>query len=161
VVHGDGSSLWVCCHRADVARAFANATGQPHTFGKSYHTTGEEWMTWNQYHTGVAAAIGAPPPTLVHIPTDLLGKVAPQRAAIDVENFQFNNIFDNSAARADLGFRYTIPWQEGVRRMVDWLDAHHRVENSAEDPFDDQLIAAWERLGVQMGNEFQEELVNG
>ena len=118
-------------------------------------------MTWNQYHERVAAAIGAPPPNLVHIPTDLLGKVAPKRAAIDVENFQFNNIFDNSAARADLGFTDTIAWEEGVRRMVDWLDAHNWVEKSAHDPFDDHLIAAWERLGTQMGREFHEDLVNG
>ncbi|HMN29126.1 MAG TPA: NAD-dependent epimerase/dehydratase family protein, partial [Caldilineaceae bacterium] len=161
VVHGDGSSLWVCCHRHDVAQSFANAAGQSHTFGQCYHTTGEDWMTWNQYHERVAAAIGAPSPTVVHIPTDLLGKVAPKRAAIDVENFQFNNIFDNSAARNDLGFTYTISWEEGVRRMVDWLDAHNRVETSADDPFDDRLIAAWERLGTEMGREFHEELVAG
>ena len=35
---------------------------QPHTFGKAYHTPGEEWMTWNSYHQRVAAAIGAPRP---------------------------------------------------------------------------------------------------
>lgn len=157
VVHGDGSSLWAACHREDVARAFANAAGQPHTFGKVYHTTGEEWMTWNQYHQRVATAIGAPLPTLVHIPTDLLGKVAPKRAAIDVENFQFNNIFDNRAAHTDLGFQYTIQWEEGVRRMVDWLDAHGRIENSDDDSFDDRLIATWNRLGERMAAEFNEE----
>jgi nucleoside-diphosphate-sugar epimerase len=157
VVHGDGSSFWTACHREDVARAFANAAGEPHTFGKVYHTTGEEWMTWNQYHQRVAAAIGAPAPTLVHIPTDLLGKVAPKRAAITVENFQFNNIFDNRAAHTDLGFRYTIGWEEGVRRMVDWLDAHARIENSDDDPFEDRLIAAWEQTASRMGQGFQEE----
>lgn len=114
-------------------------------------------MTWNQYHQRVAAAIGAPPPTLVHIPTDLLGKVAPRRAAIVVENLQFNNIFDNSAAKSDLGLACTIDWEEGVRRMVAWLDAHGGVENCDDDPFDDRLIAAWEQMGVQMSANFHEE----
>jgi nucleoside-diphosphate-sugar epimerase len=143
VVHGDGSSLWTACHRDDVARAFVAAAGQAHTFGKAYHTPGEEWMTWDTYHQRVAAAIGAPAPTLVHIPTDLLVQLAPQRAAIIAENFQFSNIFDTSAARADLGFQYTIPWESGVRRMVDWLDQRGRVENSDADAFEDRLIAAW------------------
>lgn len=157
IVHGDGSSFWVACHRADVARAFVEAVGQARTFGECYHTTGEEWMTWNQYHQRVAAAIGASPPLLVHIPTDLLGQVAPQRAAIAVENLQFNNIFDNSAARAHLGFAYTISWQEGVHRMVDWLDEHGGVQNSDDDPFDDRLISAWERMGARMVTEFKED----
>ena len=57
VVHGDGSSFWGACYRDDVARAFVQAAGQAHTFGRAYHVTGEEWMTWNQYHQRVAAAL--------------------------------------------------------------------------------------------------------
>ena len=151
IVHGDGSSLWTACHRDDVARAFVAAAGQPHTFGKAYHTPGEEWMTWDQYHRRVAAAIGAPDPTLVHIPTEVLVRVAPSRARIIAENFQFNNIFDTTAARNDLRFQYTVPWVEGVRRMVAWLDAHGRIEDSDTDRFEDRLIAAWQRLGADLG----------
>jgi nucleoside-diphosphate-sugar epimerase len=150
VVHGDGSSFWTACHRDDVARAFVAATGQAHTFGKAYHTTGEEWMTWDAYHQRAAAAIRAPTPTLVHIPTDLLARVAPKRAGIIAENFQFSNIFDTGAARADLHFEYTIPWQTGVQRMVAWLDEHGLVENSDADTFEDRLIAAWSQLGEQL-----------
>lgn len=155
VVHGDGSSLWVACHRDDVARAFVAAAGKATTMGKAYHTTGEEWLTWNQYHQAVAAAIGAPAPTLVHIPTDLLGQVAPRPAAIAVENFQFNNIFDNTAAHTDLDFRYNIAWAEGVQRMVAWLDKHGGIENSDQVSFEDQLVAAWQRCGHDMTAELQ------
>ena len=99
IVHGDGSSLWASCHAVDVARAFVAAAGNAQTFGQSYHVTGEEWMTWNRIHQTVASAIGAPPPTLIHIPTDLLARVA-KRAFISGVNFQYNNIFDNSAAQS-------------------------------------------------------------
>ncbi len=150
VVHGDGQSLWVSCHVDDVARAFVNAIGKPQTFGKAYHTTGEEWMTWNQYHQKVARAIGAPEPHLVHIPTDLLARVAPERAGICAVNFQFNNIFDNTAAHEDLGFRYTIPFVEGVKRTVDWLDAQNAIANSDDDPLEDRVIEAWRRLSEEM-----------
>lgn len=156
VVHGDGSSFWTACYRDDVARAFVAAAGQEHTFGKTYHTPGEEWMTWDTYHRRVAEAMRAPEPELVHIPSDLLGKVAPRHAAVSVDNFQFNNIFDTTAARTDLNFRYTVSWVEGARRMVTWLDEHGRIENSDGDPFEDQLIKAWQRLGAGLGIELDE-----
>jgi nucleoside-diphosphate-sugar epimerase len=144
IVHGDGSSLWVACHIDDVARAFVGAIDNRRAFGKCYHTTGEEWMTWDRYHQGVAEALGAPPPTLVHIPTDTLVKVVPERAASVADNFQFNNIFDNSAARDDLGFRYTITWVEGVKRAVAWLAQHgSKPPNPNEIGIDDVIINTW------------------
>jgi nucleoside-diphosphate-sugar epimerase len=153
IVHGDGTGFWVACHRDDVGRAFVGALGNEKAFGVGYHVAGEEWMTWDAYHRGVADAMGAPAPTLVHIPTDLLGKVLPRAAEWCVENFAFNNIFDNAAARADLGFRYTIPWVEGVRRVVDWLDAHSTVEDVETPPFYDRLLDAWDRLGTDLTRE--------
>lgn len=153
IVHGDGNSLWASCYRDDVACAFVAAIGNEKTYGKSYHVTGEEWMTWNQYHQGVAEAMDAPSPTLVHIPTDLLVKVAPKKAEWCKENFQFNNIFDNTAARTDLDFRYTIPWVEGVRRIVAWLDERNLINSRDEPPTYDKIIDAWEHSGAEMANE--------
>lgn len=147
IVHGDGTSFWTACHRDDVARTFVGALGNRDVLGRGYHVTGEEWLTWNQYVETVAEAIGAPPPTIVHIPTDLLVRLAPQEAEWCAINFQYNNIFDNSAARRDLGFRYTIPFIEGVRRVVAGLTA---FENADEYPFYDHIIEVWERFGGEM-----------
>ncbi len=148
IVHGDGQSLWCSCHADDVAGAFARAAGNPAAIGRSYHATGEEYVTWNQYHQIVARAIGAPEPALVHIPTDVLAAWLPSAALSDaahwtLTNFQFNNVFDNSAAKRDIDFRYTIPWAEGAARLTQWLDAHDRIAASDADPFDDRLIDAW------------------
>ena len=153
IVQGDGTSFWATCHRDDVGRAFAAAVGNERTFGRAYHVAGEEPMTWDGYHQTVAEAMGAPKPRLVHIPTDLLGTVAPKAAEWCVENFHFNNIFDNAAASADLGFRQTIPWLEGVRRVVDWLDEHGKIDSSDEPAFYDRILDAWERFGVKMVQE--------
>jgi len=150
IVHGDGSCLWAACHIDDVGRGFVGAAGNPKAYGRSYNLTGEEWMTWNRYHEGVAEALGVPLPPLIHIPTDLMAKIAPKHFGISIDIFQYPSIFDNSAAIADLGFRYTIPWVEGVRRTVAWLDERDKIENSDDDPFDDRVIAAWEQLGTQM-----------
>ena len=153
VVHGDGNTLWAACHIDDVGRGFVGAAGNPVAFGKAYNLTGEEWMTWNRYHALVAEALNAPAPKIVHIPSDLLAKVAPKRANISVEIFQFPSIFDNSAAMKDLGFRYEITWVEGVKRTVAWLDERGKIENSDNDPLEDRLIAAWEKLGADITTE--------
>lgn len=154
IVHGNGQSFWSCAHARDVARTFVAAAGNPVAYGKAYHLAGEEWLTWNRYHQGVAEALEVDMPPLVHIPTDLLVKVAPERAFLSKENFQFNNIFDSAAAKRDLHFQYTTPWVEGVRQTVAWLDAHGQVKSSDDDPFEDALISAWqamsERVAVQL-----------
>lgn len=150
IVHGDGTSFWTACHRDDVARAFAGATGNSAALGKGYHAAGEEWLTWNQYVATVAEAIGAPPPALVHIPSELLVRLAPQAAEWCAVNFQYNNIFDNRAARCDLGFRYTIPLIEGVRRVVAGIQAGGDFENADDFPFYDRIIEVWQRSGDEM-----------
>ncbi len=155
IVHGDGQSLWCSCHAVDVARAFVNAAANPISFGKSYHTIGDEFVTWNQHHQSVARAIGAPEPKLVHIPTAVLAQLLPSETLADaahwtLTNFQFNNIFDNSAAKRDLGFEYTVRWEDGARRLVNWLDANGKVEDSDLDHFEDNLLAAWDKALATM-----------
>lgn len=146
IAHGDGSSLWVSCHAEDVARAFAGAVDNPRAFGKAYHTAGEEWMTWDQYHAAIAHALGAPPPVLAHIPTEMLVRLAPQRAVSVADNFQFNNIFDNQAARRDLGFAYTIPLVVGMRRTFAWLEQNHPLGGDGADQEHDRILAAWREI---------------
>jgi nucleoside-diphosphate-sugar epimerase len=150
VVPGDGTSFWVACHRDDVARAFVHALGNEITFGRGYHVTGEEWLTWNAHTRIMAEAVGGPDPEIVPIPTGVLGRLLPKRAEWCVENFHFNNIFDNREAREDLGFRYTLPYAEGARRMVAWFDDHGEIEDSDAHPFYDRLIAAWREAGDAM-----------
>ncbi|MFO7695555.1 MAG: NAD-dependent epimerase/dehydratase family protein [Anaerolineae bacterium] len=145
VVHGDGRSLWSCCHRDDVATAFVSAAAQPGVaVGKAYHVTGEEWVTWDRYYETLAQALDVPCPPLVHVPSALLGQTLPEQALWCVENFSFNNIFDNSAVRRDLGFQYRITMLEGFRRMVYWLQANDQIQLAESAPYYDALIRAWE-----------------
>ncbi|SNZ12653.1 Nucleoside-diphosphate-sugar epimerase [Natronoarchaeum philippinense] len=142
VVHGDGTSLWGPCHRDDVAAAFVGAVGNEAAYGETYHVTSEEVITWNQYHRRVARALDAPEPELVHIPTDQLRAALPERTHLLENHFQYSTVFDNAKARRDLGFEYTISFEDGVRRTVAALD-----ERDAVDPWDsendDAVVEAW------------------
>ncbi|HRW08263.1 MAG TPA: NAD-dependent epimerase/dehydratase family protein [Caldilineaceae bacterium] len=143
IVHGNGTSFWPTCHRDDVAVAFLGAIGNEKAKGRGYHVAGEEWMTWQGYHQGLAVAIGAASPDFACIPTDVLRQMAPKAAYLAEVNFSYNNLFDNTAAREDLGFRVTIPWVEGARRTIEWLADHGLLEKSEDFPFYDQVIDAW------------------
>jgi nucleoside-diphosphate-sugar epimerase len=143
IVHGNGTSFWPTCHRDDVSMAFVGAISNEKALGRGYHVAGEEWMTWEGYHQGLAEAIGAKAPEFVHIPTDVLVRMAPKEAMLTEVNFSYNNLFDNTAAREDLGFRVTIPWVEGARRTVKSLEENGKLEKSEDFPFYDRIIAAW------------------
>ena len=142
IVHGDGATLWGPCHRDDVAAAFVNAIGNETASGEAYHVTSEAVITWNQYHGYVAEAMDAPDPELVSIPTDQLAAVAPDRTDALLDHFQFSTVFDNSKARRDLDFEYTIPFREGVERTIADLERRDAIDDWDSEN-DDEIIAAW------------------
>ena len=154
IVHGDGSSLWTVCHADDAAVAYAGAVGNARTFGRAYHLPGPEAIAWNDFHRRAAAAIGAPAPTLIHIPTDILHRFAPERAAISTENFQFNNCFDTTVTRADLGFAPQISFEECIRRIYEHLAASKLIERAETDPLYDRVLTRWQHHTDELVSRF-------
>lgn len=140
VIHGDGSSLWASAHRDDVANAFANAVCNPQAFSRAFNLASTELLTWDEYWISVAQAMGLGEPGLLHIPTDVLGSLVPHLSEWCVENFQFNNIFDVTAAEQALGFRLTKTWAEGCAGLSFHFD--QEVDQFLESSVDD-LVTAW------------------
>jgi hypothetical protein len=60
-------------------------------------------------------------------------------------NFQYNNIFDVTEAKRDLGFRTTIPFADGASRVYQTLLAQNKITDSDSDPLDDRIMEAWTR----------------
>ena len=146
VVHGDGTSLWSALHADDVARAFVGAAGNGAAAGKVLNVAAEEWLTWNRYTELIAEAAGGPPPAIVHIPTDVLLRLAPEAGRRCDESYQFSKVFDVSAAREALGFRQRVGFLEGVRRTIDWLDARGGIERWQTEPWYDATVERWTRV---------------
>lgn len=145
VVHGDGNGLWSALHAEDVAQVFAGAAGNPVALGRTYHATGTEWVTWNQYHARIADALGVPLPELVHIPADCLARLAPERAAQCVRSLQYPGIYDMTAARTELGFEARLSIVDAMRRTTLWLEARGGFVPWQSDPGYDRLIEEWKR----------------
>jgi nucleoside-diphosphate-sugar epimerase len=159
IMHGDGTGVWVATYRDDTARAFVGAAGNPRTYGQAYHLTSDEWMTHNYIWQTIARVMGAPEPDFVYIPADLLGRLVPKEAEWCVENFRYDNIFDNSKSKRDLGYRYTVTFEQGVRKCIDYLTKNHLIESCEKYPFYDRIVEAWRKHTAAMIREFQSQSV--
>lgn len=149
IVHGDGMGLWVACDAADAATAFAGVLGNEGASGRAYNVVGEETITWNQYVQRLAAALGWPAPELVRIPTDLLLKLAPEAATITAENLQFPNVIGNARAKAELGFRCTVPFETGMLRLVEWLDIEGKLDRGTDEGYE-RILDTWRAAEAAM-----------
>ncbi|MDB6167888.1 MAG: Epimerase [Verrucomicrobia bacterium] len=150
VVSGDGHGLWQSAYSEDVGVGFAHAAGRKACFGQAYNIVGDEVVTWDDYTRRTAAAIGAPDPRIVHIPTDVLLALDRKRYTALEEIFRFHGVYSNGKIRRDVPeYRSAMPYEEGVRRTVAWMDQHQTIVSCDTDPFEDRLVDAWEKLRLQ------------
>lgn len=149
LVMGDGQSLWSSAHRDDVGKAIAMAAGNCEAYGRAYTLAGDEALTWRQYYGAMAEAMGAPEIGFVGVPTELLLAAAPKTCEWCGVNFQYDSIYDCSDAKRDLGFRYTVPWAEGVRRMIAWHDSQGAIDASRDHPAYNEIIRRMKGLEVE------------
>jgi nucleoside-diphosphate-sugar epimerase len=140
---GNGQSFWTSCHRDDTARAFAGAAGNTAAFGKSYNLPGDETMTWEAYYLTVGRVMNAPPMRFACIPAPLLARMAPKSAEWCTLNFQYNNWLENGEAKRDLGFRYTVSWEQGVQRMLAHNDGLGLIDGAEPCAVYDTVVDKW------------------
>ena len=123
IVHGDGSSLWTVTHSEDFAKGFVGLLGHPRTIGHAFHITSDEVLTWNQIYRTIADAVGLEP-DIVHIPSDFIAEVAPEKAGSLLGDKTWSVIFDNSKIKRFVPeFTATIPLHKGIRKTLAWFDA--------------------------------------
>jgi len=153
VVPGDGTGMWAACHVDDVATGFIGTFGNPNTIGEAYQITSDEYFTWNSYHEIVAAEAGGEFKP-VYIPTEVLGRISPQRAGSLTEILAWPSIFSTAKIRRDTGYTgQTIDFAEGTRRTLKWLDSEGKIADSDADTYEDKLIEAWKSSTADLPKE--------
>ncbi|MGD0338645.1 MAG: SDR family oxidoreductase [Bacteroidota bacterium] len=142
IVHGDGSSLWVMTHAEDFACGFLGLVGNNQAVGHAFHITSDEVLTWNQIYQTIAGALGVEA-NMVYIPSDFIIRVAPQLTGTLMGDKTWSVVFDNSKIKSFVpGFQSVIPFREGIRRTVAWLDAdetRRRVDVTVQKEMDEIL----------------------
>jgi nucleoside-diphosphate-sugar epimerase len=150
VVHGDGQSLWTLTHARDFAVGLVGLLGNPAAIGEAVQITGDEALTWDAIHATIAAAIGAAP-KVVHIPSDFIAAVDPERGAHFLGDKTYSSIFDCSKLKRLVPeFRTTVSFQEGMRESAAWFmaDPARQVVDPALDAVIDRILAAWDGKAV-------------
>lgn len=145
VVHGDGTSLWVVTHSEDFARGFIGLLGNLQAIGHAFHITTDEVLTWNQIYETLADALGVKA-NIVHISSDFIAQVVPNVAPGLIGDKAHSVVFDNSKIKAFVPeFKAVIPFREGVRRTLAWLeaDANRLKINDTVNEEMDKILAAY------------------
>ena len=145
VIHGDGTSLWTLTHSDDFAVGFAGLLGHPLAVGEAFTITGDHVPTWNQIYAWLADAAGAASPRFVHIASETIARLNPDRGAGLLGDKAHSAVFDNAKITAFVPeFVTTISFDEGARRLIEHYDAHPdaRRFDADLDVRIDRMIAA-------------------
>jgi nucleoside-diphosphate-sugar epimerase len=145
VVHGDGCVPWTVTHSEDVAVGLVGLLGNPAAMDQSFHITGDEVLTWDQIHRMVARAAGAPDPIIVHMASEDIAALLPQRAASLLGDKSHAMVFDNTKIKAAVpDFQQRIPFADGIGRTIAWFraDPRRQVVTAEADAEIERLLAA-------------------
>ncbi|MEZ0493941.1 SDR family oxidoreductase [Kineococcus sp. TBRC 1896] len=147
VVHGDGTSTWVLTHTTDFAQGFVPLLGEPAVTGEAVHITSDEVLTWDGIARRLATAAGVQDPQLVHVPSDVIAREAPDRGPGLLGDKAHSVVFDNSVLKRLVpGFAATTSFAQGAQEIVAHHDAHPdlQVVDPDVDARQDRLV---ERFG--------------
>lgn len=143
LVPGDGTAIWTITHNRDFARGLAGLLGRPEALGEDFHITSDEALTWDQIYKHVADACGAKA-NILHVPTDALVAADPGQEGSLWGDKAHSTVFDNSKLRRLVpGFAAQVPFAQGIRETVAWLDAHPQLQG-----VDEVANAGWDRLAA-------------
>lgn len=138
IVHGDGTGLWTVTHSDDFAKGFVGLLGLTQAIGHAFHITSDEILSWNMIYKILADALGKEA-KVVHIASDFICKVEPSFTGTLLADKAESVIFDNTKIKTFVPeFKATIPFAEGIKRTLKWLDANPK--RKIIDPETEQKI---------------------
>ncbi|MCJ7466926.1 MAG: NAD-dependent dehydratase, partial [Maribacter sp.] len=91
--------------------------------GHAFHITSDEILSWNMIYQILATSLGCEA-KVVHIASDFICKIEPSFKGTLLADKAESVLFDNTKIKTFVpGFKATIPFSEGIKRTLQWLDA--------------------------------------
>ncbi len=152
VMFGDGTTPWSFTFTPDLAKGFIGVMGKKQTYGKAYHVTNEELHLWEDLYLEVGKIVGKEP-RIVHIPSELLYKAAPNLCGHLYFEKTYPGLFDNTKFKTDVPeFEATINLNQGLQMVVDWFEKEARTVDPEKDALEDQLVKLHGEWAEQIAN---------
>lgn len=119
IIHGDGTSTWVCTHSEDFAKGFIGLIGNEKTINNAYQITAEEVVNWDIIYKIIARELGVEYKP-VYIASDLLSKSKKYDFMMSIKgDKQYSVIFDIRKIKEIVpGFECNITIEEGIKRYI-------------------------------------------
>jgi nucleoside-diphosphate-sugar epimerase len=141
IVPGDGTSLWVLTWNADFAKGLVGLLGNEKSIGEAFQITSDEVLSWDQIYLEAYHALRLEP-NLIHIPSDLLAAHYPHSLGSLIGDKANSVVFDNSKIKRFVpDYSCEVPWAEGVRRSLEWFEAHPEFQT-----IDHEINSVWDRI---------------
>ncbi len=150
IIHGDGTSLWTVTHADDFAKGFVGLLGLTTAIGHAFHITSDEILTWNMIYKILADAMGVEA-KVVHIASDFICKIEPSFTGTLLADKAESVIFDNTKIKMFVpSFKATIPFSEGIRRTLNWLDEkpERKIISTEKNQQIENVLKAYHSLGL-------------
>ena len=120
VVHGDGTSIWTLTHHKDFAVGLVGLLGNKDAINEAFHITSDEWLSWNNIFTIMAAELEVTP-HLVHVPSYLIARYDKRIGDSLLGDKAHSMIFDNTKIRQFVpDFNPQISFRQGAKEIVKW-----------------------------------------
>ena len=139
-----GRNLLTPVHSADVADCVLRCIDAPAAAGEIFNAVGGEVVTQREYYEAAARSLGVQA-RLVAIPSAVFARVHATPSA-----FNWHLIYSGEKAAALLGHQPRATLQTMMDETVRHLLIDGRVRDSAEQPIDDELVAAAEEFEKQL-----------
>ena len=102
-------------------------------------------LAWNQIYEAIAGAAGEAR-RLVHIPSEFIARVNPHIGSGLFGDKAHSTVFDNTKIKRLVpGFQCTIPFVQGMRESIAYLDAHREKQRTERDQAIEEILAMWGR----------------
>ena len=143
---GDGSAIHQFLHVDDAALGFVGVLGKDHCIGQSYNLVNAGYTTWAEHHRTAMQVLGRE--------VEVVGVPLADLVALDVpcigtcrDIFAHNVYYSHEKIFRDVAeFRPTVSLADGLRGVIEAMDADGRIPNSDDMRWEDQIIEAQRRV---------------
>jgi len=152
IMFGDGHTSWSWTFAPDLAKAFAGVLGNKKTYGQAYHATGEERNTWEDLYLEIGNIVGKTP-RILHMPSELLYRAAPDLCGHLFFEKTYAGLFDNSKIKKDVpSFQVEFTLNKGLQSIVEWWEKDAAAVDPEKDILENRLVAIHHHWADQMKN---------
>lgn len=129
IIHGDGTSTWVCTHSEDFAKGFVGLIGNEKAINNAYQITSDEVVNWDIIYRIIAKELGVEYKP-VYITSDLLSKSKKYDLMMSIKgDKQYSVVFDTSKIKSIVpDFNCTITIEEGLKRYLKMMDENPELQ---------------------------------